>query len=128
MNRKNLKILSDGLLELIPPTLPTQNIKFDMSRFTEGDEYAKTCNTVGCAVGWAPFFGIKKKDSDSFPTFSDKAFKLGESAWKYLFALEWKYRDNTKRGAGLRIKHYLENGLPKDWEDQLLGRTPLSYL
>lgn len=128
MNRKNLQILSDGLLELIPPVIPPTHIQFDMRVFTEGNTWVTTCHTAGCAVGWAPFFGIKKKDDENFVEFSQRVFQLGDSAWTYLFSATWIHTDNTKRGAGLRIKHYLEKGLPRNWEDQLNNNAPLSYL
>lgn len=129
MNRKNLKTLSDGLLGLIPPKVSVEKIGFDMDIFSMGGSYRNLyCDTAGCAIGWAPFFGIKKKMVEPFINYSHRVFDVTGDEWAWLFANSWSDVDNTKEGAGLRIKHFLEHGLPDDWNDQMYERAPLSYL
>ena len=60
--RANLVTLAKGLL-----TVDVPGVEFDMSRFESfgNPEEAVFCGTVGCALGWAPFFGIQKSRQDS---------------------------------------------------------------
>ena len=129
MNRKNLKILSDGLLGLIPSKVSVEGIGFDMDMFTMSGSYRNEyCKTAGCAVGWAPFFGIRKKSTEPFVEYGHRVFNVTNDEWTWLFANWWSDVDNTKEGAGLRIKHLLEHGLPDNWKDQVFEKAPLSYL
>ena len=141
MNRENLKILSDGLLGIIPPIDDISNVKFDMESYTEihkanyplhfrnPEIKMKTCGSAGCAIGWAPFFGIEKHLNEDWTDFSERVFGLDNSSktWDYLFAGDWMDVDNTREGAGLRIKYVLEYGLPEDSCHQLQGGANLSY-
>lgn len=127
-NIKNLQILSDGLLGLTPPVIPIDDTKFTMEVYSSGGSQRETiCKTAGCAVGWAPFFGIDKQRKEGFVSYSQRVFSLGESSWEYLFSYKWEDVDNSRRGAGLRIKYYLEHGLPRNWQKQMEGTAPLSY-
>ena len=131
VNRENLKILSDGLLGLTKPIVSTENVKFDMSEYCDmNSDHTISCGTAGCAIGWGPFFGIKKYMAESFFQYQQRCFTKDESGsiFDYLFSGHWHYVDNTKRGAGLRIKYYLEHGLPEDWKEQMLGQVLLTYL
>lgn len=142
VNRENLKILSDGLLGLIPSIEDTSQVHFDMESYSDvneaDDSYfhrnnaeikMKTCGSVGCAIGWAPFFGIEKHLNEDWIDFSERVFGLsnGSDEWDYLFSSDWGDVDNSKKGAGLRIKNFLEHGLPEDSHDQLQGEASLSY-
>ena len=141
MNRENLKTLSDGLLGLIPAIDDINNIRFDMESYSEINKNnylydmpnpeikMKTCGSVGCAIGWAPYFGIEKHLNENWTDFSERVFKLDNNSqeWDYLFSSDWSDIDNTKRGAGLRIKYVLEHGLPANAFDQLHYAAELSY-
>ena len=48
--------------------------------------------------------------------------------WLWCFSWDWEVVDNTHRGAGLRIKWLLENGLPENWRLQMKGIDRLCYL
>ena len=128
VNRENLKILSDGLLGLTKPVISVRGVKFDMNIYTNDSNTFTRCGTAGCAVGWGPFFGIKKLETEMFIIYRNRCFTDNEyGVGRYLFSPLWSRTDNTKKGAGLRIKYYLEHGLPFDWHEQMLGDAPLSY-
>lgn len=182
--RKNLMILAKGLIGEIEPILKGEGqAEFDMSQYCEvevsqvqevasikktitisvGDQaeiqkQKHTCGSIGCAIGFAPFYGIKKEKGETFHEYGCRVFEFDEEeigeeenremdanyseeelnngafshnggdVFKYLFSSHWEYTDNTKEGTGKRIKHYLEKGLPRNWYEQMLGRANLSYL
>jgi hypothetical protein len=183
--RKNLMILAKGLLAEIEPILKGEGqAEFDMSQYCEVEvsqvqevasikktitisvsdqaeiqKQKHTCGSIGCAIGFAPFYGIKKEEGETFYEYGYRVFELDNEeeieeaknremdvnyseeeldndtfrhnhrgVFTYLFSSDWRHTDNTKEGAGKRIKHYLEKGLPRNWYEQMSGQANLSYL
>lgn len=126
MNRENLKKLADYLLS------NKLKANFNMEFFTGevNEDQLTECGTIGCAIGHGPYAGIKKSAYEAWWKYSERVFGLdtGSDEWVYLFGHGWAYTDNTPQGSAKRINHLLENGLPSNWEEQMGGNAPLSYL
>lgn len=130
MNKENLLKMADYI-----ETIPQE--QFDMKEFRTLDEdrVLPECNSVGCIIGHCTAL-----DADNLPRYDGGKIDFNEwgqkfteisrvsDDWYYLFSSWWKYTDNTPTGAAKRIRHYVENGLPEDWEEQIYGEAPLSYL
>lgn len=130
INERNLLRMAD-LIEKIPQS------QFNMSYYRiKGDSDTVECGSVGCIIGHCT-----KLDSSSnisrfpsgtidFTAWSAKFtnVKHGSMAWNYLFSSLWKDVDNTPIGSAKRIRHYVKNGLPKNWEKQMDGNADLSYM
>lgn len=128
MNKENLKKLANYLL--------SGNLKadFSMQFFTSPEVqraysyFATTCGTVGCALGHAPYLGILKTNKETWREYSKREFvDIFSNEGKWCFHGTWHTTDNTAKGAGKRILYLLNHGLPKDWESQMMGITPLCY-
>ncbi len=137
MNRKNLETLAAGLLGEIEPITSTKGVRFDMTIIEEIYNRDRiTCGSVGCAMGWAPFFGLSILEEEirvgqiDWVLYWERMTGLStdakESSW--CFSADWAKVDNTRQGAGLRIRYMLEHGLPKNWEAQMNGDAQLCYL
>lgn len=122
----NLRTLAEGLKDI-------SHIKaeFDMGDYAE-DSYSLDeidCGSVGCAVGFGPYFGIPKRRGESWREYSAENFiddtLYNEDAW--CFSALWKYVDNTPIGASKRIEWFLEKGVPDDYCDQIDSLAPLCY-
>lgn len=138
--RRNLITLAKGLLsDLSDDKL---DIEFNMSVFSrniDNDDILQTpiindarrtdCGTSGCAVGWAPYFGIKKKWDESWMDFSRRAFIPMRDIvqWEWCFSGDWYYVDNSREGAAKRIIYMLQYGVPVDWYKQMAKEAPLCY-
>lgn len=132
MNKENLKLLADYLLQL-----PEDYKHFDMEFFSDEEEYFPCkiqythCSTSACAVGHAPYVeGLPKPEVDeSWVGYSVRIFGLVSSSyeWEWCFSGEWADADNTPHGAAKRILWLLEHGLPEDFHEQLYGDSPLCY-
>lgn len=142
MKRDNLQILANGLL-----AADIRGVQFDMSVFDEnGDRWnaneitasdcihlskmATECGTVGCALGWAPFFGLKKNVGESWQRFGNRSLidvEIHPEEWRWCFSAAWSRVDNTKRGAAQRIIWLLQYGLPKNHREQMRGEDRLCY-
>ena len=141
--RKNLNKLADYLL-----ALPKDYEHFDMNTFcsipgkdAHGEEWyvefdpstqeAKSfpCGTVACAIGHAINAGIKNtKLYDNWWYYSnDYLLDTNSDEWAWCFHSSWHYVDNTPQGAGKRIKHLLDKGLPEDAYYQRHNQTPYIY-
>ena len=104
MNKKNLKLLVEGLKTLEPN-------QFDM------DQYINDCGTVRCMVGWATTFkGLEPIDDDyddydgvDYDSYSDRVFETNSDQWKWCFSGRWVDTDNTVEGAIKRIEYLIEN-------------------
>ena len=123
--KKNLITLAQGLWNE-----DRRDVKFDMetySNFGKGTERDTECNTVGCAVGHAPFYGIKKRYNEDWSDYSHRTLIETGSEWAWCFSGLWAYRDNTRRGAAQRIIYLLQYGLPDTWKSQMDGDTPICY-
>lgn len=119
--RENLETLASGLLGEIEPNELYQGQGFDMNLYTYGRAAKTYCCTAGCATGWGPFFGIEKKTTEDWHDYSFRCFidyRRDELAWNLVFSDYWADIDNTKEGAGLRIRYLLEHGVPDcPWKD-----------
>jgi len=109
--------------------------KVDISAFLAGRKTAHECGGVGCILGHCTVIDRNPLPMDSLGEIDGYAWSLDFTGlgpnsieWHYLFAGFWIYGDNTPTGAASRIRHFLEKGVPDDWRDQMLGRTPLSYM
>jgi hypothetical protein len=132
INLENLIRMADYI-----ETVPQE--KFDMSEFR--NDYWNTkymvepkCNSVGCIIGHCTILDDKdlprnwSEDID-FAEWSQKFIGTDDdSVWEYLFDANWRDTDNTPTGAAKRIRYYVANGLPENWQEQLWGEAPLSYL
>lgn len=129
MNKENLLRMADYI-----ETIPQE--QFDMEVFREGGRTSPKCNSVGCIIGHCTalddpenlpryFYG-----EIDFDLWSEKFTGIGlfSRDWRYLFGGGWAKNDNTPTGAVKRIRHYVEHGLPQDWEEQMRGEAPLSYM
>jgi hypothetical protein len=139
MNRENLQRMADYIR-----TIPQE--KFDMSIYRSGQEETPECDSIGCVVGhctildseelpmvfysknidfytWSEqFTGLIKTDS-SMPE-----WRLHGPEWMWCFDTYWAATDNTPGGAARRIEWLLKNGLPGNWEAQMMGEEPLCYM
>lgn len=123
----NLRKLAAYLL-----TLPADYPDFEMSDFT-GDGSAPqrvTCGTAACAVGHGPAAGFKAKRGEDWGPYSERLFisQSFSEAWQWCFSGLWSRADNTVHGASARISWLLDNGLPKDADEQRWGEKPICYL
>ena len=128
MNRENLSRMAD-YIETVPQK------KFDMGKFRTGEGKGHECDSVGCVLGHCTVL-----DENPLPTgrFGDIHLSAWSSdftgldsfsdEWRYLFLGIWTAADNTPTGTAKRIRHLLENGLPKNSYEQMKGRAPLPYL
>jgi hypothetical protein len=130
MNKANLLLMAE-LIKTIPQDI------FDMSSYRQNrnDECNHKCNTIGCVIGHCTVLdkveNLPRYENNeiSFVQWSQNFTGLigGTNEWHFLFSGDWVKSDNTPKGASNRIKYFVENGLPKDWEGQVLGQTPLCY-
>ncbi len=129
-HKTNLLKMAD-YIETIPQEL------FDMGGWREdGDKYSHECKSIGCVLGHCTIL-----DTDPLPKHFDDSIdfrkwseeftginsEYGSEEWKYLFDADWDSIDNTPTGAAKRIRYFVENGLPTNWDDQLYYGDELSY-
>lgn len=111
---------------------------FNMSVFRGmvHDRESHKCNSVGCVVGHCTILDTAEnidvfRDENnhiSFYSWSNKFFDVHGIEWQWLFSDAWELIDNTTIGAAKRIRHFVENGLPQDYEQQMSGQKPLCYI
>ena len=142
----NLRVAGQGLIDLVLP----EGARFDMRDFGSHEQPKKmphglspktmretvqncACGTVGCALGWIATMplaeGIVEKEY-YWNSFSRRLFgfsTMNAEQWDWCFGTEWFSRDNTPRGAGLRILYMVENGVPENYRLQQRDRAPLCY-
>lgn len=114
IQRENLKRLAYYLLE------GKLKAEFDMRKLTQeafvdiGDARI-TCRTVGCALGHAPYAGIKKEKLEDWFDYSERVFGVPclTRTFDYIFSGEWEPIDNTALGAGRRLIRFLSSGVPE---------------
>jgi hypothetical protein len=129
MNKENLLKMAD-YIETIPQEY------FNMQFFRQELKKYHKCNSVGCIIGHCTILD----EEENFPRYVNgdidfnkwsKQFTgidLYSDSYLYLFSSRWSVTDNTPTGAAKRIRHFVENGLPKDWREQMYGVEPLSYM
>lgn len=112
-----------------------QYIDFTMSTYCRNDvisigdpNNAKSCGTAGCLAGHGPMCGIHPKRDEEWDDYVFRVFcpefhatkQLALSAeFVWLFSPYWSDRDNTLKGATLRLEFALENGIPLNYIEQL---------
>ena len=137
-HKSNLRKLADYLI-----ALPIDYQNFDMKRwlfvpYAVIDQNEPSivhslmqhhCNTVACAVGHGPLAGIKPiRKHEDWANYANRCFGDLDLAFTWLFNAEWSFTDNSPKGAGKRILHFLEHGVPVDYLDQMRGEAPLCYV
>lgn len=101
-------------------------------------EFTHKCNTIGCIVGHCTELDTPeniKKFANTYDSEAGKFLKWSkhftgfglETGWEYCFSGHWESIDNTVLGAIARLQHFIDNGLPENWKDQIEGNAPLSY-
>ena len=119
MKKKNLQKLATFLAY---GDLP-KDVGFTMVKFAENvTRFAPACGTAGCAVGFAPFAGIKKRTDEDFAQYSYRALiNINDSpSWNWCFSAGWADPDNTPLGAAKRIQYLLDNGkVPDGFEEDI---------
>lgn len=108
---------------------------FDMAWFDDGKgnpmalSTSRTeCGTVGCAVGHAPYAGIKKNLEETWVHFSLRAFGITESEHKFLFAGAWGMGDlNNPIATARRLKWFVSFGVPEGWVNDYLWTPPVEH-
>jgi hypothetical protein len=117
---------------------------FDMSSFRLGDPIpiSHECKTVGCIIGHCTILDLNPLPVDNlfginYPTinfyrwcFNFTGIHQSDDVdeFLFLFGSDWDKIDNTPKGAAQRIRYFLEYGLPENWDEQMTGNAPLSYL
>lgn len=87
--------------------------------------YMPDCGSGGCAIGHAPYAGITKRETESWPSYERRAF--GSEVRDWCFNSRWEFVDNTPHGAAARIRTALSQGIPSDCWQQMNGTIGLSY-
>lgn len=115
-------------------TIPEE--KFDVEIYREVNNHdTHECESVGCTIGHCTV--LDKWENIPLTLYYDIDYNQWSkqftgitkmSEWEYLFGCDWKDVDNTPTGAAKRIRNFVENGLPEDWDEQMHGTAPLSYI
>ena len=127
INLENLIRMADYI-----ETVPQE--KFGMMAYRYGDNTRYECDSIGCIIGHCTILDdadlpINISGSIAFQVWSQKFIGTDdEEVWLYLFSYHWMHSDNTPTGAAKRIRYYVANGLPENWQDQIRDEAPLSYL
>ena len=128
MNKENLLRMAD-----YSETIPQE--RFDVEIFREDNNHnTHECKSVGCTIGHCTI--LDKYDNVplfrgliNYVQWSYQFTGISKvSEWEYLFSADWKDVDNTPTGAAKRIRHFVENGLPDNWEEQINGKATLGYV
>lgn len=126
-NKENLLRMADYI-----ETVPQE--KFTMSVYRgEKDFKDASCDTIGCAVGHctilAPHLIKQTELGIDFEAWVKEftGVEWASKEWRWLFSGIWVLIDNTPTGAAKRIRHFVEHGLPDDWEQIMNGEKPLPY-
>ena len=129
MNKKNLLRMADHIEKV-----PQERFNPEIYR-GRSDDFTPECNSVGCTIGHCAILdkweNVPRNDFGNIQFFTwSRQFTgvMSLSEWKYLFDPNWHKTDNTPTGAAKRIRYFVENGLPEDWEEQINGTAPLSYI
>jgi hypothetical protein len=136
-NIENLKKMAQ-YVENLPQSV------FDMSIFRHRDIFPRTheCKTVGCIIGHCTVLDPNTLPVDDFFSvdypiinfyrwcfnFTGIHTHIDQDEFIFLFGADWYKIDNTPKGAAQRIRYFIEYGLPENWDEQMTGNAPLSYL
>ena len=133
MNRENLGRMSDYIRTI-------SQEQFSMIDYRSGQQETIECDSVGCIIGHCTILDLPENipirtyfhgggNSKLFDIWSTRFTGLESHSkeWLWCFAYYWKYSDDTPEGASKRIDYLLDNGLPKNWYEQMHGEAPLCY-
>ncbi len=70
------------------------------------------CNTVCCALGCGIRAGVPAGRCEDWSGYARKFIENG-SQYDWLFDYNWKYYDNTPKGAAYRIGYMIKCGIPE---------------
>lgn len=144
-----MKIKKTNLRKMAKFILTIPEPKFDMSRFRakpsrkggilflDDSEFTHECETIGCVLGHCTALDTEKNLNQyksaycgfEYGAWSEEftGIPVLSNDWDWCFSGVWVSVDNTREGASKRILYYLKNGLPRNWEEQMDGSTPLIY-
>lgn len=117
INVKNLYTLASYLLSAEAEEKEAE-VDFDMAIFSQTDlpwvSLEINCGTSGCAVGWAPFAGIKKRRGEDWHKFSCRSLidaSIQSEKWLWCFDAAWCTVKSfeQRRFAAQRIIYFLLN-------------------
>lgn len=121
INRKNLQKLATLLAY---GDLPRE-VAFGMADYCSAGTIFITeppCGSSACAIGFAPFAGIRKKSGESFNEYCWRALGVdaGDDSreFQWCFSSDWTSADNTPTGAAKRIQYLLDNSL-EEWNGSI---------
>ncbi len=134
INKENLLLLADELENVVEGKKD-----FDMSLLFGGDINSRIpshiCGSVACALGYGIMVVPPIEDdytSNSYlklqfdyTKFSERAFglKFLSKEWDWCFSSYWHVRDNTALGASLRIRYFVEHGVPRDFDAEYISKS-----
>lgn len=138
VQRNNLKKLALYLMNEVSESKFEMGIFFgntDLDLFSEGviyphdvtPELYSVCGTVACVAGHGPMAGIPGLPNENWMNYIRRAFGDSIALYEWAFNANWRYRDNTARGAALRIFWFLEHGIPPNRIEMFSNRVPLIY-
>lgn len=64
-------------------------VAFTMAMFSRTSNYSEDCGTAGCAVGHAPYAGIKKFHTEDWREYARRALWTTPDEYLWLFAGYW---------------------------------------
>jgi len=116
IHRGNLKKLAD-VLDLAVDGKVKEDVIFHMGQYcADYNYYGSDCGTSGCAIGHGPFAGIIKAKDEGFAVYGHRCFiEHYSKEWEWCFSSNWKYIDNSAKGAAKRIYMFLDGKMPDDF-------------
>jgi len=124
MNKENLLKMANHIEKV-------EQAHFDMVCYRTNE--TKNCNSVACVVGHCvdlvPEESLPREYNGNiaYGPWSVDFTGISGNAWNWCFGSYWAGIDNTPLGAAKRIRYLVENGLPENWEYQMVGKAPLIY-
>lgn len=134
INIENLQKMAQ-YVDNLPQSVFDMNY-YRFAKFGEFYSFYKECRTTGCILGHCTILDIKplpmKVNGIDFLLWCYQFTGINafydSKIFDFLFHCKWKFIDNTPKGAAQRIRYFLEYGLPENWQEQMTGKAPLSYL
>jgi hypothetical protein len=82
---------------------------------------------------WASesFLPLQRRQEENWTDYSARTLIKQSSfkpRWIWCFSRDWQKVDPSPLGCAKRISYLLQTGLPRDWAEQILGQTELTYL
>lgn len=110
--------------------------QFDMEIFRHGQEIFQTCDSVGCVIGHCTILDKPEnitRDENGRIKFWEWVHNFtgideNSDEWRWCFDSDWRYIDNTPKGASQRILYFIEHlKVPENMGDMLVGNAPVCY-